>query len=576
MAQARWYPDSEEVTIPWNATYTFPSQGTKAVKSTPRISPKNGAVFVQNQTFRLEFPAQGYVNGLNTTISFDVTLAPYTEYQGAEPANTFCRFQDNIQSCFQRARLMYGSTPMEDIQSYGHVVRSITQWTTSNSGVHDQTSLCDGIGGYYMGRKVPFKVDTGINPYQKAFEELQCSSVRQDHIQGVYGGDKTKVGGSTSSVRGVVPNVSNNVISGRGEKGSTRRYSVQLALGFFGQGKLIPTKFMASQLAIEVTLTTDPDCIFGIWASDPAVLTSTPFEGKEPTYALSNIVLLPEILEFDASYDALFIQGLQQGGVPIKYSTWHTFIYSQGHSAIANIQIQERSRSVKAIFAVLRRSQPIMKNDSGASFGAVAYDSTLNQYQFRIGGRMYPASPVVCAMTPGVQDGSAEAFIELQKALNILGDYRLSTSNNNNSFQQSLQVWGDPDVANTIYPWTQSLVGTGRYIPDTPNEADFLAHYSGVSTKPNGERYHTYVGQNKVNETRGGSVPSTCFAMAVNLETSSGEEISGLNAEEQSDISLIINWSKTTDEANNFNIEVFTFVDQMAVLKENNVIELIY
>lgn len=58
-AHFKWYPSSEEVIVPWNARYAFPSQANKSVKTTPRIPPKNGAVFSPGQVIRLEFPAQG-------------------------------------------------------------------------------------------------------------------------------------------------------------------------------------------------------------------------------------------------------------------------------------------------------------------------------------------------------------------------------------------------------------------------------------------------------------------------------------------------------------------------------------
>jgi hypothetical protein len=61
---------------------------------------------------RLEFPAQGYVNPTHTTIEFDVTL---TYAAGSTNINDEfqVRFQNNIQSIFQRVRIMYGSTPLE-------------------------------------------------------------------------------------------------------------------------------------------------------------------------------------------------------------------------------------------------------------------------------------------------------------------------------------------------------------------------------------------------------------------------------------------------------------------------------
>jgi hypothetical protein len=62
------------------------------------------------------------------------------------------------------------------------------------------------------------------------------------------------------------------------------------------------------------------------------------------------------------------------------------------------------------------------------------------------------------------------------------------------------------------------------------------------------------------------------------LETSNGVEISGLNAEEQSDISLLMNWTLpqvTGNASTPSNIEVYTYYDAMIILRENNVIELI-
>lgn len=66
--------------------------------------------------------------------------------------------------------------------------------------------------------------------------------------------------------------------------------------------------------------------------------------------------------------------------------------------------------------------------------------------------------------------------------------------------------------------------------------------------------------------------------MATNLETSNGAEISGLNAEEQSDISLLVNWkgNQVTGDSNSPSlIEVYSYYDAMIILRENNVLELI-
>lgn len=84
----------------------------------------------------------------------------------------------------------------------------------------------------------------------------------------------------------------------------TRRYQVQLALGLMTQEKLIPTKYMASQLAIELTLETVANCVMVDYVEIPGPSPSkagyTPALASVINYAVSNVNLIPEILEFDA------------------------------------------------------------------------------------------------------------------------------------------------------------------------------------------------------------------------------------------------------------------------------------
>ena len=539
----KWYPSSEEVVVPWNARYSFPSQANKAVKITPRIPPKSGASFSPGQVIRLEFPAQGYVNPLNTTLEFDVTL-----YGFATATDQIVRFQNNIQSIFSRVRLLYGATPLEDMINYNVIVRSLTEWTATNQHMTmDQTSIAEGIGG------VTIAADSTITPY------FGVVNTRNKYIHGISdisvasaanftGG--TSFGGVPQSVD--VP----SGITGNGSVGVTRRYQINFALGLFTQDKLIPTKFMASQLAIELTLEQPNACIFANPQATTAITGS-------PTYGVGNVNLIPEILEFDASYDSMFLAGLRDGGVPLKFSSWHTFTFSSGTASNINLLVQERSRSVKALFAVQRRQQPTFFTDSHATLFDTSANgaSSLQNYQFRIGGRYFPAAPVQCSSNvgSGTSNGASEAYLELQKALNIVGDYRLSTSCNTSK-------WGLQNHAGLLqeYDYMTSL----RAVADT-----------GVTSVATVE--------SKINAFAG-DLGSQCFAMAIDLETSNGVEISGLNAEEQSDIALIANWksgqqSGTTTTLNGNVItggvptalEVYSYYDAMIVLRENNVLELI-
>jgi len=558
-AHYKWYPSEAEVIVPWNARYSFPSQANKAVKMTPRIPPKNGGTFSPGQVIRLEFPAQGYVNPNNTTLSFDVTLV-YGNIVDAD-VNSQVRFQNNIQSCFSRVRLMYGATPLEDIIGYNQIVRSLTEWTgNAPDGVITQSSIHEGIGSYVAGQSgcinssaasisaagtrtafIPGLVNTrqaliqGVSTIYNAFAGSYPAPVTGQGFGTVPAGTLT-----------VSPALTvNNLIT---ETNPVRRYQVQFALGLFNQPKLIPTKFMASQLAIEITLANAAECIF---VQPGSTVTS-------PSYQVTNVNLIPEILEFDASYDEMFLKGLMDRGVPIKFATWNNYKFGVS-GGTANLQIQERSRSVKSIFALQRRDPVTFTSDSGTSFFNTATNVTggtitLQEYQYRIGGRYFPAAPVQNATTVGgnTSNGGAESWIELQKALNYVGDNRLAVPCN-------VLKWAVNATANV----TSSFAGA-----TTLMEFDYM--YSPSSWQ-NGSMRVTNT--SNTSSAYAGIIGSSCFAMAIDLETSNGGEISGLNAEEQSDISLIARWSAAQNTA--FVFDVFTYIDSMIVLKENNVIELI-
>lgn len=565
-----WYPSTDAVTIPWNARYAFPSQSNKTNKSTPRIPPKNGAYFVSGQTIRLEFPAQGYVNPQHTTIIFDAVLNVPTASVAdggsngavvAANSEYACRFQNNIQSIFQRVRLLYGGTVLEDMNNYNQIVRNLTEWTsTSPYMTMDQATINEGIGGVVMGYSPSTVVSTATTP-----SWMQPINVRQALIQGLQ---TTTTSTSINGGTGVAgKSGSSNAPPGytaiSGYTPITQRYQVQLALGLFTQEKLIPTKFMASQLAIEITLEQSANCIF----TDTNTTGSSELSAI-PTFGVGNVILLPEVLEFDPSYDAMFLKGLQEGGVPIKFSTWNTYFFSTASQSNVNLNISERQRSVKSIFVVQRRSQPSSTADNGATFmdtanvynGGSTQGSTLQQYQFRIGARYFPGQPVQCSAQVGsaVPNSGTEAWIELSKALKIVGDYRLSCPVNTTRWAVI------PDASSTTilpeYDFNKSI----KYFANATGIPTYMANTPGLpSTLIN---------------SASGITGSACFAMAINLETSNGIDISGLNAEEQSDISFLATWKQpqtTGSSAIPANLEVYTFVDTMLVLRENNMIELI-
>lgn len=497
--------------------------------------------------------------------------------------------------------MLYGATPIEDITSYNVIVRQLTEWTSTSQqmGV-DQTSISEGIGGVSFGASGNFQ--SGSTSSSMGQRAPSLVNVRQKYIHGIdlnqnititsgaagiveYDGPVT-AGNSTlgrlaASGAGFVPNGSggttNTLVPLTGlavntvhptalGSNPTRRYQVQLALGIFNQEKLIPTKFMASQLAIELTLENPSTCMYyqpsTTWSTQPTGITAmgTP-STITPTYEVRNVNLIPEILEFDASYDESFLRGLQTGGVPIKFATWNNYKFSTQAGASINLQIQERSRSVKSIFCLQRRDPPSLNTDSGASFfntalGITNGACTFQEYQYRIGGRYFPAQAVQCSTEVGnrIPNGGCEAYVELAKALNTLGDTRLASNLNTTRW--------------AFNPMTQSSSsGTHTLL------SEFDYDYALVSWKSSGSpvvsKYTVFPIVTGSGSAYAGDLGSSHFAMAIDLETSNGLEISGLNAEEQSDISLIARFSDA--QSSGFIFDVFTYIDSMIVLRENNV-----
>src|SRR6478736_2038547 len=241
----------------------------------------------------------GYVNPLNTTLEFDVTLYGW---EGPGFGASMVRFQNNIQSIFQRVRLLYGATPSEDMINYNVITRALTEWTSTNqNGTLDQTSIAEGIGGYSYG-SIPLAAAQTAPP--NAYHGMV--NTRQAFIQGISNASNTTAGPSfgAPATAQIVPN--QQTVSSTLGNGSpqfcTRRYQVTFTLGLFNQDKLIPTKFMASQLAIEITLERPDFCFFSLRGNADTDISPIFPDGVPPTYGVGNVNLIPEILVFDASY----------------------------------------------------------------------------------------------------------------------------------------------------------------------------------------------------------------------------------------------------------------------------------
>lgn len=480
--------------VPFNARYAYPTQANRAWKSLMKIPPKNGSKFGSNgsRTIRIELPAQSYLNCANTKFEFDLTFA-------VNAASKNVHMQNNAASWIKNARWLYGSLVGENIREYGLLVRCISEATQTNTyNTLDQSSLLHGMGS--------------LTPIGSAYVNTRNYAIHS---------------ANPDPAAQIAP----------GLVTVTRRYEISIDFGLFQQNKLLPLKWMASQLAVEFELANYEECM------------SATVHTAGDAYEISNCAISAELLEFDGSYDAAFKEGLANGGVPIKFASWDTFTYSAASgSGSQTLLIPERNRSLKSAFLVLVPPPAVVTGDglpydshaclqSSGSFTPATGKANghLVSYQWRIGGKYYPAQPVVCG-DPSKSNGAAEAYLEFEKALNINNDFRLSTALNTCRWNKT-----DHASADAVKPGLSTAI-------DWWVDADDQSNAFGPST----------------------------FVVSADFETSRGAEVSGLNGEEQNDIAVMLTYGPSTQgQSASCLYHCFIYYDALLILRDNNIVELI-
>lgn len=504
-----FHPLMNEV-VPYNAVYEFPSQATRSTKRTVKITPKNSsASYVSGSTIRFEFPASGYLNPNTTYLAFNcrskITSGSFTA--GSTTAGGFA-FQNNIASIFRRVRVLYGSLVLEDIQDYNVLQRLFTETLTASGTGSCNTSCYQGIG--------PLSNQQGTQ--LTAFAGPMVSGFKFDRFN--YHALENATGTGIES---------GNIVGRTG-----RRYCIPLNTGVFQQKRLIPLKFMSSQLQIEFELAEAVDCqqwIIGTGGS-PTIPTSCQTEVGQPE-------IVAELLEFDSEFDQAVFQGLQQG-LAIPFQSWHVTSYNLAVGINFQINIQESSRSVRYALATLTDdANRTLDKDAHAfvsgwnltstaptaaalnpadGYHTVTNATLLESFQWRLGGVYYPSQPVPCyGGTAALADGSGidsnyadppvEAYMELMKVFD----------------NQFVKRYSAGDYCNQPF----------SSIRDNTNV-----------------------------ETGG-------FVIACDFMTDRGDVIGGINAEEQNDMMLLLKFVGAGSGTNKV-LRVAVCYDNVMILGENN------
>jgi len=624
--------------IPWQAQYNFPSQSNKVRKQTVKLVPKNGYNFSQNQIVRFEFPADGYCNMLNTALSFDVNtsiVAPVVSVASgtagtSSPASTSSTQtitpanlattpylslpRGGAHNYFKRVRVLYGSLVLEDIQEYKTLTRMFTEmgvekaYQASTGGILDghSESAMRNVGSPFT---VPIGVAGNITTPTTSLSVTQDESTmmtnalvdnlqtQQIQVGGPIGWGKFVRTQTSSTTIAAPPAISgaSPVFTDIGSDGTvsttavtnnnvTRTFTIQLLTGLTTLKKLLPLKWMASQLVIELTI-----------APVNEIYMSNLY--TQPTITLQNMNMVTELLEFDSSYDLAFFEGLNQPtGVPLKFTSWHYHQFAIT-GATQTYQIHERSRSVKAAFAVIRQLTPQLYFDTDWFFHNIndQYSATLTTtapISTLTAADANGAATVISTAVSGAVTTTGVNVISFARGASGTGTTQASLTNNTLANELSILNGCQPVQQ---YQWR---IG-GQYYPAQPvrvsqalganannaiarGEEAYLelmkaVNSLGDATVSGGIHFWNYT----ITGTSGCNGEGSKFIMGTSFETPGlgPESINGINAEEQSDLALTIYGNQGgavgTAVTNAKKLEVFVNYDCMLLVRAGNVVDLV-
>lgn len=413
-----------------------------------------------------------------TIISGDATAKAFIASSSATDSDGVARWQPVVfaepnvrlpkqggHALIRRLRILYGGMVLEDIQEYSTLARIMYDTTVAHEYMAGAGTLLEGT----------------FHPSMRG-EALVADAVHE-------------LGSFAYS-----PSIPTN--------SSSRQIILNCMSGILNSKKLFPLKWMAAQFAIEIELND----------ASRALIAD---KNLNVSYTLDNVSYISEILDFDSSFDYAFLTGLKSSGVPIKFSSWHW--HTHNLQALTQAQIHERARSIKAAFSVIKDTNvdkgvdyDIFYHDPNSAYSStsgIAQSTTsaaVAEYQYRIGGKYHPAQPVDCT------HGASEAYLELAKTINSLGNFSFSTA---------------------------------------IKASDFSQHYC-----PPGRA-------------------ASKFVMAMEFENTDvfPDTISGINGEEQSDINLTVKCSSALASGTGTDKQLWTFVnyDALLVVRDGNIVELI-
>jgi hypothetical protein len=355
------------------ATYSNQiSQGVVKSRTHIRFPPKYSDSFKAGDTLRIEIPSTGWLDPQTLVFSGQVRILNFTaqsqkldtptapDYRGLKA----CLKNHGVQGLFNRVKLIFGSTVVEDIQEAHNLINLVFNSTSDNSYRRNVHFNSEGVRELH---------DDTV--YSSADPNMRVHDLTQELSA------MTGYGPTTYPPAGVTEYFN----------GPYRDFTWTLNLcGLLAAEKYIPLRYMGS-LIVELYLAPNPEVIYSLarkWTDGSGV--EHIIHHDKTSYELVNVNAEAEMCTFDESFEKAAMATIQNEGLKINFQTWNHHARNIRGVASTDLQISERAGSVRGILFAFRNI-----GDENARYLEPQFHAhRLEEYQVRIGQEMFPSQPI--------------------------------------------------------------------------------------------------------------------------------------------------------------------------------------
>ena len=385
------------------------SQGVVKSRIHQRFPPKYSDRFVANDVMRIEIPSTGWLDPETLTFSGTVTLRNLKRSIGMKGCGAALK-NHGVQSLFDRVKIIFGSTVVEDIQEANELINLVFECTSDENYRKNYHFTAEGVYGLD---------DTRL--FEKNIYDLSLTRPGLESLDDDY----PAIGVDP------VPDDPDDFYDGL-----PRDYNWTLNLsGLLSASKYLPLRYMGSMI-IELYMAPNPEAIYSQKIGENP--TSRLYHDRV-FYELTNVNAEADMCTFDESFEKAAMDTIEKEGLKIHFQSWNHHSRNITSANVSDLQISERSGSVRGLIFCMKNS-----GDDQIVFIENQYHAhRLEEYQFRIGQEMFPSQPIKVGST------GALSHLELRRFWGQIGVVQSTGTIHSDGY---FKIWDEP-----VTPATKSV-----------------------------------------------------------------------------------------------------------------------